>query len=109
METVLELCRTAHFGALSLLLVIIIVCLSTQITDPFRTSVRVSGSLVHIEIYIEMFHLSGQATKSKTANSSTIPDQGNARFLAAFKDSSEVSIGLKSGLDFLNPLPGWKF
>lgn len=53
-----------------------------------------------------MLHLSGQATKSKTANSSTTPDQGNSGVLAASKDSFEVSIGLKSGLDFLNPLPG---
>lgn len=27
-------------------------------------------------------------------------------FFAAFKESFEVSTGLKSGLDFLNPLPG---
>lgn len=38
----------SHFGHISLLLMIMLVCLSIQITDPFRTSVRVSGCLVHL-------------------------------------------------------------
>lgn len=98
-----ELCRTAYFGSSSVLLVIVIVCLSIQITDPFRTSVRVSVCLV------QCFTSLARPQSLKLQNSSTIPDHGNAGFWLHLRVSFEVSLGLKSGLDFLNPLPGWKF
>lgn len=67
-----------HFGYSSMLLMILIVGLSIQITDPYRTSVRVSGRPVHV--FCKMFHLSGQATKSKTANYSTTPDRDKSGY-----------------------------
>lgn len=59
--------------AMRVLVSLITVCFSVQITDPFRTSVRVSARLVHCRL---LFHLSGQATKSQPVKkNSAVPDQ----------------------------------
>lgn len=61
-------------NAVPTLVVLIAACFSVQITDPFRTSVRVSAHLVHF-FFLLMIHLSGQATKSQPVKISAVPDQ----------------------------------